>query len=136
MRLRRLSKRHEDFINSIKVLKDKCLSSGLNKKVAQTIIRKVITWTEKFVPTNHKKQTEKNLITGATSFPHFLQLTDKERPIKPEANVIYKRSACLASTLTKYKTLVHKQQKTLKIAHQAREATMRFVANLANLNVS
>ena len=90
VRLRRLNERQEDYINSINELKDKCLSSGFNKKVTQTMIQKVSTWTERFGPTNQKKQTEKNPIPWATSFPQFLQLTDKERSIKPEANVIYK----------------------------------------------
>ena len=115
MRLRRLNERQEDYQNSINELKDKCLSSGFNKKVTQTMIQKVSTWTERFGPTNQKKQTEKNPIPWATGFPQFLQLTDKERSIKPEANVIYKRPACLANTLTKYKTLAHKQQKILKL---------------------
>ena len=79
------------------------------------MIQRVITWTERFEPTNQTKHTEKKLIPWATSFPQFLQLTDKERSIKPEANVIYKRPACLANTLTKHKTLAHKQQKILKL---------------------
>ena len=112
VRLRRLNERHEDYINSIKELKDKCLSSGFNKKVTQTMIEKVSTWTERFGPTNHKKKTEKSPIPWATNFPQFLQVPCS---IKPEANVIYKRPACLANTLTKYKTLAHKQQKTLKL---------------------
>ena len=84
-------------------------------KVTQNMIQKVSTWTERFGPNNQKKQTEKNPVPWATGFPQFLQLTDKERSIKPEANVIYKRPACLANTLTKYKTLAHKQQKILKL---------------------
>ena len=111
MRLRRFNERQEDYTNSIKKLNEKCLSSGFNKKVAQAMIQKVSTRTEGFGPTNQKKQT----ILWATSFPQFLQITDKERSIKPEANVIYKRPACLANTLTKYKTLAHKQQKILKL---------------------
>ena len=99
------------------------------------MIQKVRIWTERFGPTNQKKQTEKNPIPWATSFPQFLELTDKERSIKPEANVLYKRPACLANTLTKYKTLAHRQQKILKLAHQARVASAPFVENLANMNV-
>ena len=115
MRLRRLNERQEDYLNSINELKDKCLSSGFNKKVTQNMIQKVSTWTERFGPNNQKKQTEKNPVPWATGFLQFLQFTDKERFIKPEANVIYKRPACLANTLTKYKTLAHKQQKILKL---------------------
>ena len=115
VRLRRLNERQEDYLNSINELKDKCLSSRFNKKVTQNMIQKVSTWTERFGPNNQKKQTEKNPVPWATGFPQFLQLTDKERSIKPEANVIYKRPACLANTLTKYKTLAHKQQKILKL---------------------
>ena len=48
VRLRRLNERQEDYINSINELKDKCLSSGLNKKVTQIMIQKVSTWTERF----------------------------------------------------------------------------------------
>ena len=40
----------------------------------------------------------------------FLQLTDKERSIKLEANGIYQRPEYLANTLTKYNTLAHKQK--------------------------
>ena len=79
------------------------------------MIQKVSIWTERFGPTNHKTQTEKSPMPWETNFLQFFQLTDKERSIKPEANVIYKRSACLANTFTKYKTLAHKQQNTLKI---------------------
>ena len=50
VRLRRLNERQEDYINSINELKDKCLSSGFNKKVTQIMIQKVSTWTERFVP--------------------------------------------------------------------------------------
>ena len=115
VRLHRLNERQEDYINSIKELKDKCLSSGFNKKVIQTMIQKVSTWTERFGSTNQKKQTEKNPIPCATRFPQFLQPTDKERSIKPKANVICKRPPCQTNTLTKYKTLAHKQQKILKL---------------------
>ena len=115
VRLRRLNERQEDYLNSINELKDKCLSSGFNKKVTQNMIQKVSTWTERFGPNNQKKQTEKNPVPWATGVPQFLQLNDKERSIKPEANVIYKRPACLANTLTKYKTLAHKQQNILKL---------------------
>ena len=87
----------------------------VKKKVIQTMIQKVSTWTERFVPTNHKKHKEKNPISWATSFSQFLHLTDKERSIKPGATVIYKRPACLANTLTKYKTLAYKQQRILKL---------------------
>ena len=72
MRLRRLNERHKDYINSIKELKDKCLSFGFNEKVTQTVIQKVSTWTERFGPTNHKKKTEKSPIPWATNFPQFL----------------------------------------------------------------
>ena len=75
------------------------------------MIQKVSTWTERFGPTNQKKQAENNPIPWATSFAQFLQLTDKERSIKPG----YKRPACLANTLTKYKTLAHKQQNILQL---------------------
>ena len=81
VRLHILNERQEDYLNSTKELKDKCLSSGFNKKVIQTLIQKVSTWTERFGPTNQKKQTEKNPIPWATSFPQFLQLTDKEPSI-------------------------------------------------------
>ena len=84
VRLRRLNERQENYINSINELKDKCLSSGFDKKVTQIMIQKESTWTERFGPTNQKKQTEKNPIPWATSFPKFLQLTDKERSIKPK----------------------------------------------------
>ena len=77
-------------MNSIKELKDKCLSSGFNKKMTQTMIQNVSTWTERLGPTNNKKLTEKNPISWATSFPQFLQLTDTECSIIPETNVIIK----------------------------------------------
>ena len=54
-----MNERHEDYINSIKKLKDRYLSSGFNKKVTQTMIQKVSTWTERFGPTNHKKKDRK-----------------------------------------------------------------------------
>ena len=40
MRLRRLNERREDYTNSIKDLKEKCLSSGINKKVTQIMNQK------------------------------------------------------------------------------------------------
>ena len=83
----------------------------INKKV----IQKVSTWTDRFGPTNQKKTDRKESDSMATSFPQFLQLTDKERFIKLEANVIDKKPACLANTLTMYKTLAHKQQIILKL---------------------
>ena len=68
-----MNERHEDYINSIKELKDRCLSSGFNKKVTQTMIQKVSTWTERFGPTYHKKKRQKRVrFHGQQAFHNFL----------------------------------------------------------------
>ena len=42
----------KDYIKSINEIKDKCLRCRFNKKVKQTMIQKVGSWTERFRPIN------------------------------------------------------------------------------------
>ena len=117
MSLRRLNYSHEDCMNSIKELKDICLSSGFNKKVTLTMIQKVSAWTERFEPANHKNRQKRIRFHGQQAFHNFFssRIIELKKLTAHKANVINKRTACLANTLTKYKTLAHKQQKTFRI---------------------
>ena len=80
MRLRRLNERQEDYMNSIKELKHKCLSYGFNKKVTQTMIQKVSTWTERFGPTNQKNRQKRIQIHAQLAFHNFFNSLIKNAP--------------------------------------------------------
>ena len=77
MRLRRLNEKHEDYINSKRELKNKCLNSLFNKKVTQTIIQKISTWAERSGPSNHKKESDS---VGNKAFHNFFNSLSKNAP--------------------------------------------------------
>lgn len=77
--------------------------------MTKKIINLASNWTERFQPknTNQNNTKEKERIVWATSFPKLLELTEKEKSLKPRATTVYKKPATLANKLTNYRQLAH-----------------------------
>ena len=62
------------------------------------------TWEDRLRPPKCDKKEDPHV--WATSFPHLLTLTQKEKKLNPKAMITYKRPTTIGQKLTNYKDLV------------------------------
>ena len=103
VRLRRLNERKSDFLKSLVNVKDKCFRSNFNQKMTENMLEIAKHWEDRFEPKS--RHHKKNRILWATQFTKLLQLSNREKKLKPEAAIVHKNPLTLTTKLTTYKKL-------------------------------
>ena len=120
-RLRMLNETNEGYQESIKRLELKCLKSGFKSKTVKTMINMVKNYdktseisekeTEEMKPKESqeqkKKKFDKQTLPWTTRFKSLLRFNSKEKELKPNAMLTYRRPTTLAGILTNYKGIAH-----------------------------
>ena len=101
IRLRRLNQRKDDYLSSLNRLKEKAIRSKFPMNTTNDMIALASNWEDRLRPQN---ATRKKTQVWATSFPHLLTLTQKEKK-KPKAIITYKKPTTIGQKLTNYKDL-------------------------------
>ena len=102
IRLRRLNECQEEFIASLKRLREKCDRSGFHTKITTQIIDLATSWKQRFSPDNISTQRKLKQLVWPTSFTNFIKLKRNEKKLVPNARVVYKRPTTLQGILTNY----------------------------------
>ena len=108
IRLRRLCERDCDFLEALKLLKDKCIKSYFCEGLVVEMLEKTEKWKDRFRPPSKRtKESNKNISTWTTIFPNLLKLTEREKQLNQNVMITYKRPQTIATLLTNYKKLAH-----------------------------
>jgi len=117
-RLRRINEDNNSYIKSLNRLKKKCLESGFNKNLTTDIINKASDWKERFHPPSRRKEinnhNNKKLI-WATPYASILRLNKKERNIKPNSMIVYKKPTTIGNILTNYQKIAHNKLEKVSV---------------------
>jgi len=113
IRLRRLNQRKDDYLSSLNRLKEKAIRSKFPLNLTNDIIALASNWEERIRPSKCDKKEDPQV--WATSFPHLVTLTKKEKKLNPKAMITHKRPTAIGQTLTNYKDLaLNKTRKQTK----------------------
>ena len=112
VRLRRLNECQIQYTKSLGRLQAKCLKLHFNMGMVDDMIRKAMTWTERFGP-NSSDHNNKKRIVWATAFKNILSLSEKEKALIPHATIVYKRPFSLNSMITNYKKIAITQEEKM-----------------------
>ena len=129
-RLRMLNETDNGYQEGIKRLSKKCLKSGFKNKTVKEMIEKVENY---FNLWNCKKRDKENIetnesekkntfkpesLTWTTRFKNILRFNNKEKELKPNAKITYRRPTTLAGMLTNYKGIAHNNGPCVKAGSQ------------------
>ena len=90
IRLRCLNQRiDDDYLSSLKRLKEKAMRSKFLLNMTNDMIALASNWEDRLRPPKYNKKEDPQV--WATSFPHLLTLTQKEKKLNPKAMITYKR---------------------------------------------
>jgi len=113
IRLRRLKQRKYDYLSSLNLLKEKAIPSKFPLNMTNDMIALASNWEDRLRPPKCDKKEDPQV--WATSFPHLLTLTQKEKKLIPKAMITYKRPTTIGQKLTNYKDLaLNKTRKQTK----------------------
>jgi len=102
-RLRRLIQRKEGYLSSLNRLKEKAILSNFPLAMTNDMIAMASNWEERLRAPNGDKKNDPQV--WATSFPHLITLTEREKKLYPKAMMTYKRPTTIGQLLTNYKHL-------------------------------
>ena len=103
IRLRRLKQRKYEYLSSLNLLKQKGFPSTFPLNMTNDMIALASNWEDRLRPPKCDKKEDPQV--WATSFPHLLTLTQKEKKLIPKAMITYKRPTTIGQKLTNYKDL-------------------------------
>ena len=113
IRLRRLNQRKDDYLSSLNRLKEKAIRSEFPLNMTNDMIALACDWEGRLRPPKCEKKEDPQV--WATSFPHLLTLTQKEKNLNPKVMITYKRPTTIGQKLTNYKDLaLNKTRKQTK----------------------
>jgi len=113
IRLRRPKQRNDDYLSSLNRLKEKAIRSKFPLTMTNDMIALASNWEDRLRPPKCDKKEDPQV--WATSFPHLLTLTQKEKKLNPKAMITFKRPTTIGQKLTNYKDLaLNKTQKQTK----------------------
>jgi len=98
IRLRHLNQRKDDYLSSLNRLKEKAIRSKFPLNMTNGMIALASNWKDRLRPPICDKKEDPQV--WATSFPHLLTLTQKEKKLKPKAMITYKRPTTIGQKLT------------------------------------
>jgi len=101
MRLRRLNQRKEDYLSNLNRLKEKTIRSNIPLDTTNDMIAMASNWEERLRSPKCDKNDDPEV--WATSFPHLVTLTEKEKKLNPKAMITYKTPKTIEQILTTYK---------------------------------
>ena len=88
IRLRRLNQRKDGYLSSLNRLKEKAIRSKFPLNMTNDMIALASNWEDRLRPPKYDKKEDPQV--WATSFPHLLNLTQKEKKLSPKAMITYK----------------------------------------------
>ena len=113
IRLRRLNQTKDDYLGSLNGLKEKAIRSKFPLNMTNDMIALASNWEDRLRHPKCDKKEDPQV--WATSFPHLLTLTQKEKKVNPKAMLTYKRPTTIGQKLTNYKDLaLNKTRKQTK----------------------
>ena len=107
IRSRRLCERDCDYLEALKLLKDKCIKSYFCKGLVVEMLKK---HKNGKIGSDHqqiKGRKVSNISIQTTIFRNLLKLTEREKQLNQNVTVTYKRPQTIAILLTNYKILAH-----------------------------
>ena len=107
LRLRRLNEKQEHFLSALERLRTKALKSMFDKNIVENKINLAKTWKNRFQEKKKSDDNEDIPNTWASSNPHFIKLSNKDRKLVPTAMVTYRKPRSLWTHLTNFKTICH-----------------------------
>ena len=121
-RLRRLNEKDEEYKMSIERLKEKCLRSEFNRKIATEWITRVggcsNVWSNNGRREERKKDDEKQKIPWATSFGSILK-QGKEKELGKNTMITYRRPPTIGGMLTRYKKIAFEEKEKNNLTRSA-----------------
>jgi len=107
------NQRKDDYLSSLNRLKEKAIRSKFPLNMTNDMIALAFIWEDRLRPPKCDKKEDPQV--WATSFPHLLTLTQKEKKLNPKAMITYKRRTTIGQKLTNYKDLaLNKTRKQTK----------------------
>jgi len=123
--LRRLNQRKDDYLSSLNRLKEKAIRSKFPLNMTIDMIALAFNWEDRLRPPKCDKKEDPQV--WATSFPHLLTLTQKEKKLNPKPLITYKRPTTIGQKLTNYKDLaLNKTRKQSTDSSKAYRNTSAF----------
>ena len=89
-------------------------------------------WEDRLRPPKCDKKEDPQV--WATSFPHLLTLTQKEKMLNPKAMITYKRPTTSGQKLTNYKDLALTRHESKPKVAQGHVSTVHFVVAMEKIN--
>ena len=113
-RLSRLNEKDDDFLTSMKNLKNKCERSSFNRNLVEENFKtaEIQNYCKSRKETTVQDQNEKNtMIPWATNFKSILRLNKEEQNLKKTAMITYTRPPTISKLVTNYKNISKNQDK-------------------------
>ena len=102
-----VNQRKDDYLSSLNRLKEKAIRSKFPLNMTNDMIALASIWEDRLRPPKCDKKEDPQV--WATSFPHLLTLTQKEKKLNTKAMITYKRPTTIGQKLTNYKDLALKK---------------------------
>ena len=143
-RLKRINERKEDYYESLKKLKTKCLASNFNPKLVEDQFKKIYCKNEnKNVPIEQKDITKNENVYWSTQFKKLLGFTKEETKLFPLGKISFTKPASLRKLLNSFSQIAKQKQTSAKLSKKCEKCALcrnhgkhkNIVFDKKNLNI-
>ena len=121
-RMKRLNERSEDYYESLKKLKTKCIASNFNLKLTEDQFEKILKGKE-----NENKPVKEKInenIYWSSQFKKILKFTNEESKLFPLGKVAFTKPANLRQLLNNYSQIAKEQQQKKTISKKCKKCAL------------